>query len=78
MPKKLTPAMFASVLRARGMMLEMLEAEHPGKGAQLYAVACSGGVCDLLRNAEVAPMVAHLVEGQLQGTRYTLGNRRAN
>jgi hypothetical protein len=74
----LTPEMFAAVMCARGTMFNALEREFPGKGAQLYAVACSGGTCDLLRNPEIAPMLAHLIEGQLMATRYTLGERRAN
>jgi hypothetical protein len=74
----MTPEMWASVMLARGRMFETLEAEFPGKGAQLYAIACSGGTCDLLRNPEVGPMVAHLIEGQLGGTPYRLTERRAN
>jgi hypothetical protein len=75
---RLTPDMMAAVMTARGRMFDVLEAEFPGNGAQLYAVACSGGTCDLLRNVEVAPMVAQLIEEQLMGTPYALSARRAN
>jgi hypothetical protein len=79
MPKDvLTAEKFAAVMLARGRMFESLEAEFPGEGAQLYAVACSGGTCDLLNNAEIAPGVAHLIAGQIAGTPYALVERRAN
>ncbi len=76
--RKLTAEYRADLGNFLGRHPESLQAEFPGKGAQLYAVACSGGTCDLLRNPEIAPMVAHLIEGRLMGTPYALGERRAN
>jgi hypothetical protein len=79
MPKNvLTPEKMAAVMLARGRMFEALEAEFPGEGAQLYAVACAGGTCDLLNNVEIAPGVAHLIAGQIAASPYELGPRRAN
>jgi hypothetical protein len=75
---KLTPEKHAAVMLARGAMFERLEAEFPGEGAQLYAVACAGGVCDMLNNAEMAPGLSTLIEGQLRGTPYALSERKAN
>jgi hypothetical protein len=75
---ELTPEKHAAVMRARGRMFETLEAEFPGEGAQLYAVAVAGGVCDLLNNPSMAPGLAPVIEGQLRGTRYALVERRAN
>ncbi len=75
---QLTPEMHAAVVMARRAMFDSLEAAHPGFGPQLYAVACSGGLCDMLTRADVGPQMAKLMDQQLQGTRYTLTTRRAN
>jgi hypothetical protein len=75
---ELTPEKHAAVMCARGNMFSALEREFPGEGAQLYAVAVTGGVCDLLNNASMAPGLAPLIEGQLRGTRYKLTDRAAN
>ena len=60
---------------ARRRMFETLEVEFPGEGAQLYAVAVAGGVSDLLNNPSMALALAPLIDGQLRGTRYALGER---
>jgi hypothetical protein len=74
----LTPEMMAAVMVARGHMFEALEAEYPGEGAQLYAIACAGGVCDLLNNPSMGPALAPLIDGQIAGTRYKLTDREPN
>lgn len=73
-----TAFQLAAVLMARGRMYEDLEREFPGAGAQLYVLACAGGLTDALNRPDLARDLAPAIDAALQGTRYRLTERRAN
>lgn len=51
--------MLAAVMRERGRVFEALEAEFPGKGAELYAIALG----PTLHTADTEGMIKQLIEG---------------
>lgn len=74
----LTQAQGDAIQRARRAMYAQLAREFPDRGVQLFAVACVGGVCDVLNHPQLGPAVVPLIEEQLIGTPYQLGKRAAN